>query len=105
MLESKTVVIQPRSQQLAQDQQHGDVEENRQEVRLVSSTVSEVTQASGPSGGQKDDQHNQADHEIGYAEPAPYAVIAPCFRGIRGSGPCARVCHKGRDYHLNLNTE
>ena len=82
MLEAESVVVEPETEELADGQQHGDVEENSERVMLASAAVGPIAQRTRPVGREQQDQERQSDEEIGDFQPAMNAVVTLGFRRI-----------------------
>ncbi len=82
MLEPESVVVQPQSEQLADEHEHHDVEKDRKRVVFVSAMHCEVAQGAVPSRCQQHDEKHQSEDKISDTEPSPNAVIPQGFGRI-----------------------
>ena len=89
MLHPESVIVEPQSDQLADEHKHQDIESDREGVVLVSAVHGEVAQGAVPSGCQQHDEQRQAKDKIGDAKPSPNTVIAARFRRIRRIRYCS----------------
>src|ERR1700730_11008901 len=79
MLNSKSVVVEAQSEQLANQHEHHDIKKNRESVILEASMHGEIAQRAVPSCCQQRDEQEQAEDKVGDTEPSPNAVVPPRF--------------------------